>query len=97
MTAEIKLNDMLALNYLPDRDYDVKLSGKYCAHCRKQIYGYNGNELDEYYQICDDCKDDLEAVFKGFLQMFDRYELRYLDSLVEGVSLMAVAGRREDA
>lgn len=93
MTVEINLNDMFALNYLPNNDYSTAVYGKYCAHCCKPIYGYNGNELDEYYQLCDNCKGELAGVFKGFLQMFDRYELQYLDSLAEGTTLIDLAGR----
>lgn len=95
MTVETKLNDVFALNYLPDHDYSAKVTGKYCAHCRRPIYGYYGNDLDEYYQLCGNCKDDLAGAFKGFLQMFDRYELHYLDSLAEGTTLMDLAGRQE--
>lgn len=96
MTVETNLNDMFALNYLANHDYSAKVSGKYCAHCRRPIYGYCSNELDEYYQLCDNCKDDLARTLTGFLQMFDRYELQYLESLVEGTTLMDLAGRPVD-
>lgn len=95
MTIELNLTDTLTLNCLTEHDYKYKISGKYCACCRRQIYGYYENPLDEYYQLCENCKGDLENTFKAFLETFNRYELHYLDDLVEGTTLVDLAGRRE--
>lgn len=95
MTIEINLTDTLERNYLIEHDYKHKISGKYCACCRRQIYGYYENPLDEYYQLCENCKGDLGNTFKAFLETFNRYELKYLDEQVEGTSLFELAGRPE--
>lgn len=95
MMIELNLTDTLALNRLIEHDYQRKISGKYCACCRHQIYGYYDNPLDEYYQLCEKCKGDLENTFKAFLETFNRYELHYLDDLIEGTTLVDLAGRRE--
>lgn len=95
MTIEINLSDELERNYLIEHDYKRKVSGKTCAYCRHQIYGYYDNPLDEYYQLCEKCKGDLENTFKAFLTTFNRYELHYLDDLVEGTTLVDLAERRE--
>ena len=95
MNIEINLSDALAQNYVLEQDYKYKRTGKYCACCHHQIYGYYDNPLDEYYQLCENCKGDLENTFKAFLTTFNRYELHYLDDLVEGTTLVDLAGRRE--
>lgn len=94
MNIEINLSDALAQNYVLEQDYKYKRTGKYCACCRHQIYGYFNNPLDEYYQLCENCKGNLEKTFKAFLQLFNQYELHYLDDLVEGTTLVDLAGRR---
>lgn len=95
MTIEINLSDALERNYLTEHDYKRKVSGKTCACCQHQIYGYYDNPLDEYYQLCEKCKSDLKNTFKVFFETFNRYELHYLDDLVEGTTLVDLAGRRE--
>lgn len=90
---KVKLENVIANSALSPTDYRCEDAPDHCASCHySQVYG----GVDSYYHLCESCKDYLAYIFKTFLRLFNRAELEYLDSLVEGTTLMDIAGRPAD-
>lgn len=91
MTIDIELGNVFAENGISDRDYKRRLADGFCAYCKSKVGPHD--DYDEDSHLCARCKTELEYTLMSFLRMFNRYELEYLDSVVEGATLMDVARR----